>query len=116
MIFMTDGAMDPDLAAYSAYGVEQYATGGRRVTGSGTKADQDESHLQRFRMLCNKVKSMNVSVWVIAFGTSSGTGLTQDMKDCASSPTQAFRAADQTALNAHFTEIGQSIGALRLSR
>jgi Flp pilus assembly protein TadG len=116
MIFMTDGAMDPDLAAYSAYGVEQYATGGRRVSGNGNAAIQLESHTQRFRMLCNKIKSMNVSIWVIAFGTSSGTGLTQDMKDCASSPTQAFRAADQAALNAHFTEIGQSIGALRLSR
>jgi len=116
MIFMTDGAMDPDLYAYSAWGVERFATGGRRVTGNGDATRQAQSHLQRFRMLCNKVKSMNVSVWVIAFGTSSGTGLSSDLINCASSPSQAFRASDTAALTEKFRQIGESIGALRLSR
>ena len=116
MIFMTDGAMDPDLSAYSAYGVEKHANGGRRVSGDGSQTAQDSSHTARFRMMCNKVKSMNISVWVIAFGTSSGTGLTSDLQNCASSPSQAFKVDDQAALNAKFTQIGQSIGALRLSQ
>lgn len=114
MIFMTDGLMDPDLDAYSAYGVEKYATGGRRVTGNGNATRQLESHTQRFRMMCNKIKGMNISLWVIAFGTSSG-GLTTELKNCASSPAQAFAAADQAALDAKFKEIGESIGALRLT-
>ena len=116
LIFMTDGVMDPDLSAYSAYGVEKYATGGHRVTTNGVDTTQYDSHLQRFRMMCNKIKSMKVSIWVVAFGTSSGTGLSQDMKDCASSPAQAFAAADSATLNAKFQQIGQSIGALRLSQ
>ena len=53
---------------------------------------------------------------LIAFGTSSGTGLSQDMIDCASSPSQAFKADDQATLIQQFTQIGQSIGALRLSQ
>lgn len=114
MIFMTDGAMDPDLDTYSAYGIEKYD---KRVTPTGTDATrQYDSHLQRFRMLCNKIKSMNVSVWVIAFGTSSGTGLSQDMINCASNPSQAFKADDQATLIAKFKQIAESIGALRLSR
>jgi Putative Flp pilus-assembly TadE/G-like len=115
LIFMTDGLMDPDLNAYSAYGVERYSTGGYRVTSNGDATRQYDSHLQRFRMLCNKVKSMKVSVWVVQFGVSAGA-LSQDMKDCASSPAQAFAAADSATLNAKFQQIGQSIGALRLSQ
>lgn len=120
MIFMTDGAMDPDLSTYSAYGIEKFATGGRRVTGDGSDTKQLSSHTQRFRMMCNKIKSMDsvnpISLWVIAFGTSSGTGLSTELQNCASTPTQAFRAADQAALNAQFKQIGESIGALRLSQ
>jgi hypothetical protein len=116
LIFMTDGAMDPDVNAYSAWGVERFSSGGQRVTGNGSETRQYNSHLQRFRMLCNKVKSMNVSVWVVAFGTSSGTGLSTDLTNCASSPAQAFRAADTAALTAKFRQIGESIGALRLAR
>ena len=113
MIFMTDGAMDPDEAVYSAYGIEQYD---HRVNSSTNATNQYNSHLQRFRMMCNKIKSMNVSVWVIAFGTSAGTGLSQDMINCASNPSQAFKADDQATLLAKFQQIAESIGALRLSR
>ena len=113
LIFMTDGALDPDLDHYSAYGVEKFD---KRVSGNGSTTSQDASHLQRFRMLCNSVKGMNVRVWVIAFGTSSGTGLSADLINCATSPAQAFKADDQATLIAKFTEIGQAIGALRLSQ
>jgi hypothetical protein len=114
MIFMTDGLMDPDPDSYSAYGVETYSSGGRRVSGNGNETRQLESHQQRFRMMCNKIKGMNISLWVIAFGSSAG-GLTTELRNCASSPAQAFAAADQAALNAKFKEIGESIGALRLT-
>lgn len=116
VIFMTDGAMDPDLDAYTAWGVEKFSSGGRRVSGNGNASTQLDSHTQRFRMMCNKLKGMDISVWVIAFGTSSGTGLSTELKNCASSPAQAFKADDQTALNAQFKQIGESIGALRLSQ
>ena len=122
LIFMTDGALDPDPWVYSAYGVEQFD---KRTTssaatnyglGSNPDSAQNATHLQRFRMICNAAKGMNINVWVIAFGTSSGTGLTTDMINCANSPAQAFKADDQAALIAKFTQIGQTIGALRLSQ
>jgi hypothetical protein len=112
IIFMTDGAMDPDEAVYSAYGIEQYD---HRVNSTTNASNQYDSHLQRFRMLCNKMKTMG-SVWVIAFGTSSGTGLSTDLKNCASSTAQAFKADDQATLLLKFQQIAESIGALRLSR
>jgi Flp pilus assembly protein TadG len=115
MIFMTDGAMDPDLYTYSAYGVEAHSAGGRRITADGNAARQLESHIQRFRIMCNKIKGMDISLWVIAFGTSTGTGLSDELKNCASSHSQAFKADNQAGLNERFRQIGESIGALRLS-
>jgi hypothetical protein len=111
LILFTDGYIEPDLNTYSAYGVERLD---KRVTGSGNATTQTASHTQRFRMLCNSVKGMNVDVWVVSFG--AGSSLTSDLVNCASSPSQAFKADDQAALVAKFTQIGEEIGALRLSR
>lgn len=116
VIFMTDGAMDPDLDAYTAYGVEGKGGGGTRVSGNGNASKQLESHTQRFRMMCNQTKGMNITVWVIAFGTSAGTGLSSELQNCASSPSNAFKADNQSQLEARFTQIGESIGGLRLSK
>lgn len=111
IIFMTDGQLAPSSSAYSAYGVEYMD---QRVTASSTAANQYESHLQRFRMICNAAKTGNVgaSIWVIAFGTS----LTSDMTNCASNANQASTIANRTALINKFTEIGNNIGALRLTQ
>ncbi len=111
LILFTDGYVDPDLNSYSAYGVERFD---KRVTGNGNATTQSDSHTQRFRMLCNTVKGMNVNVWVVSFG--AGSSLTTDMVNCASSSSQAFKADDQAGLISKFTEIGEAIGALRLSR
>ena len=114
VIFMTDGALDTDPSIYGAHGIEKYD---KRVTPTGTNAALlDTSHIQRFRMMCNAVKGMNVNIWVIAFGTSSGTGLSSELINCASNTAQAFKADDQATLVAQFTQIGQTIGALRLSQ
>jgi hypothetical protein len=67
-------------------------------------------HLQRFRMACNQARGLNMSIWVIAFGTT----LTQDMIDCASNANQASTASNRQQLIDRFTQIGQNIGALRL--
>lgn len=111
LILFTDGYPDSDTDAYTAYGIEKFD---KRVSGSGNAATQLDSHEQRFRMLCNSVKGMNVNVWVVSFG--AGSSLTTDMINCASSSAQAFKADDQAGLVAKFTEIGEAIGALRLSQ
>jgi hypothetical protein len=63
-------------------------------------------------MICNATKSLNVSIWVIAFGTS----LSQDMIDCASNANQASTIGSRDALIARFRQIGNNIGALRLTQ
>jgi hypothetical protein len=107
IIFMTDGELAPSSFTYSSYGVEFMD---QRVTGAVDAPQLYARHLQRFRMACNQAKSMNMSVWVIAFGT----GLTQDMTDCASNAQQAVSASNRQQLIDRFTLIGQNIGALRL--
>lgn len=114
LIFMTDGELAPTISTYSAYGVERYD---RRVTSSSntsTMADEQyESHRQRgTRIMCNKIKSMNITLWVVAFGTT----LTDELRSCASSPNHASESSNSAALIQRFQQIGQDIGALRLSR
>jgi Flp pilus assembly protein TadG len=109
IIFMTDGQLAPNCNSYTAYGVEQ---NDMRVTGAGTCPNQHDRHLQRFKMVCNAAKSMNISIWVIAFGTS----LSSDMQECASNANQASTAADRATLIARFQQIGSQIGALRLTQ
>lgn len=107
LIFMTDGQMAPTMEVYSTYGVEELD---RRVTG--TSNNQDDRHLQRFRMACNAAKAKGIDVWVIAFDTT----LTTDMQNCASKPEQAASLNDRAALIQKFQEIGTRIGSLRLSQ
>jgi Flp pilus assembly protein TadG len=109
IIFMTDGQLAPTCYVYGAYGMEQNA---ERVTGDSSCPQQYDRHLQRFRMICNAAKSLNVSIWVIAFGTT----LSSDMQQCASNANQASTAANQTVLIDRFRQIGSQIGALRLTQ
>jgi hypothetical protein len=109
IIFLTDGQLAPNCNSYTAYGVEQ---NDMRVTGAGTCPNQYDRHLQRFKMICNAAKSMNISIWVIALGTTLST----DMQQCASNANQASTIADRNALIARFQQIGSQIGALRLTQ
>ena len=109
IIFMTDGQIMPSTSVYSSYGVEPMD---QRITGSSSASGLSSRHMQRFKMICNATKSMNVSIWVIAFGTT----LSNEMIECASSPNQASTAANRDALLARFREIGSNIGALRLTQ
>ena len=114
IIFMTDGELAPTTTQYSAYGLEYLD---QRVTGASEPTDNDaveDSHRQRFRMICNALRSTDVSVWVITFGGS--TSLNADMVSCASNANQASHADDQAELIARFREIGNQIGALRLTQ
>jgi Flp pilus assembly protein TadG len=106
LVFMTDG--DPVAAgtAYTAWGVETYD---QRITGGN--GQELERHVQRMNMVCNALKAKNVSIWVVGFDNGINY-----VDDCASNPNQAAVADDQAELIAKFTEIGQTIGALRLSQ
>ena len=103
---MTDGAQTAYCNVYTAYGVEQ---NDMRTTGSGNCSNQLARHEQRFRMACNAAKNLGASLWVIGFDTA----LTANLSGCASSPGQASTVA---ALISKFRQIGNQIGALRLTQ
>lgn len=111
IIFMSDGQMDTDRSIYSLYGVERYD---QRISGQSapSEAELNGRHMQRYKMICNAAKSMNVSIWVIAFGTA----LSPEMLECASNANQASTVGDRDALIARFRQIGSQIGALRLTQ
>lgn len=112
IIFMTDGVFDTGYSyLYSGYGVEQLDA---RVTPGGGSSDDDDQlarHKRRFSLLCSQAKSMGYSVWVIGFDTVLDSSLT----NCASTSSQASTSGNQAALIEKFVEIGQNIGALRLT-
>jgi Flp pilus assembly protein TadG len=111
IIFMTDGQMDTDNGIYNFMGIER---NDQRVSGMSapSEAELNGRHMQRFKMICNAAKSLNISIWVIAFGTT----LTSEMQGCASNSNQASTISDRNALIARFRQIGSNIGALRLTQ
>jgi Flp pilus assembly protein TadG len=111
IIFMTDGQMDTANDIYAFQGIER---NDMRISGQSSPSESELNgrHLQRFRMICNAAKSLNISIWVIAFGTT----LTSDMTNCASNANQAATISNRDALIAKFREIGNNIGALRLTQ
>ena len=111
IIFMTDGQMDTDNQIYAFQGIER---NDMRVSGQSNPSESDlnSRHMQRFKMVCNAAKSMNASIWVIAFGTT----LSAEMLECASNANQASTISNRDALIARFRQIGSNIGALRLTQ
>ena len=118
VIFMTDGDQTAYCDVYGSYGIER---NDKRVLGANNCEGTDQNnavikqlvarHEQRFRMACNATKNLGASVWVIGFDTALNSNLT----GCASSPNQADTAGNKATLIAKFREIGNQIGALRLT-
>jgi Flp pilus assembly protein TadG len=112
IIFMTDGDTDTRNVAYDAWGVSVTA---RRRTPTGTiptNATQNTLTESRLLELCSVAKNQkNITVWVIAFGTT----LTQLLSDCGS-PGKSYQANNAAELNATFSQIASQIASLRLTR
>jgi Flp pilus assembly protein TadG len=119
IILMTDGGVTAYSNYYTSYGVENLDH--RASSNSANAATDTLNHRQRFNLICNAIKNEGVQIWVVGFGqsfTSSSTASadTTALQNCASSPSQASYVSDTNGLVAKFTEIGQTIGALRLTK
>ncbi len=108
IVFMTDGAQVNSIENYSTHGTEFWD---RRITGTGSGTTEVSRRAARLQAICNAAEQENITVWVVAFGTT----LTQNLIDCAS-PGRAFQATDNATLTARFREIAQKIAALRLTQ
>jgi hypothetical protein len=111
IVFMTDGDMLPSQYAYSLYGFEMLD---RRVSGSGTTpsdSDLKNRHNSRFSAICEAIKDMNITIYVVAYAQT----MTSELQDCAT-PGKAFYAADDDQLEDAFQKIAKQIAQLRLSK
>ncbi|MET0180073.1 MAG: TadE/TadG family type IV pilus assembly protein [Novosphingobium sp.] len=109
LIFMTDGDMDPTLDLYSAYGVERFDN---RVAPSGASdATLTSYHNARFLAACRAAKAEGYTVWVIGFGTS----VTSQMTECSSGG-RAYLSNNSAELTATFRFIASQVADLRLNQ
>jgi hypothetical protein len=107
IVFMTDGMLATNNENYTPHGIEWWD---RRVTSDGSNTQYNTRRALRLQAVCRAARQENITVWVVAFGTT----LTQNLIDCAS-PGRAFQADDSDELDARFQEIAQKIAALRLT-
>jgi Flp pilus assembly protein TadG len=109
LIFMTDGDTNTDNLDYDAYGLAGLDRRRTNPASLATEADTIEIVENRLSALCEVAKDRNITIWVIAFGTT----LTPLLENCAS-PGSAFEADNTSALNSSFAEIASKIANLRL--
>lgn len=108
LIFLTDGETAPLDISYSSYGLEPLDERRWRQASSMTLAQHVEN---RFAVACDEVKKRNITVWVIAFGTSANPV----MEACAGAD-RYFVADDAEELETTFATIARRMGELRVTR
>ena len=123
MIFMTDGQTCTNKWDYDAYGVPWYD---RRQTDDGSSpsdgCSSDTSNGgalsqqidARFAAMCTRVKNLNITLWVVYFGTTD-TSTVARMTACAS-PDRFYYANNSAALLTSFSAIAAQISQLRLTQ
>ena len=108
LIFLTDGQTAPLDLSYTTYGIEPLD---RRRWKPSSPLSLTQTVEKRFAVACSEVKKRNVTVWVIAFGTSLNPTLTE----CAGAG-HYFAASDAVELQKAFEQIAKRIGDLRISK
>ena len=109
LIWMTDGQTEPYDTAYNAYGLEPLDR--RRWNSDTSTLTLAQVVENRFSVACEQVKNKNITVWVVAFGTT----MTDFMKDCAGEG-RYFEAANASELDDAFTKIADSLSDLRITK
>jgi Flp pilus assembly protein TadG len=111
IVFMTDGDMNPATYIEGLYGYEKID---RRISGASTTptdADLENRHNERFSAICEAIKDMNITLYVVAYAQS----MTTRLQNCATSG-KSFYAANDADLKAAFQAIAKQIAQLRLSK
>lgn len=106
IIFMTDGQLQPEEAAYSAYGIENYD---HRIAPSGSESTIYNRHMARFEAMCKAIKSQGTTIWVVSFAST----MTTQLQNCATAG-RAYYSNNTTALRNTFKYIAAQVADLRL--
>jgi len=111
LIFMTDGDTNTSNTDYSAYGIGYYSRLQAQGDLSGTQMDNLTD--ARTAALCTAIKNMNITLWVISYGSGVGTATETRLENCAT-PGRYYKASNGDALIARFRQIASEISELRL--
>lgn len=111
LILMTDGQVDTKHMSYTSYSLEQIMR--RRTPYDTYLTDQMMNDVvsNRFALLCEAAKAKNLTIWVVAFGTT----LTPLLENCSTGG-RAYQAQNSRELEDAFKDIASQIGGLRVSR
>jgi len=109
VIFMTDGATEPNNTVYTPYGLEPLD---RRRTTGGVPSNSTLTTVvnDRLAYLCNAITNKGITIWVVAFGTT----LTSNLSSCA--PGRAYQANNPADLQKVFDNIAARISQLKLTQ
>lgn len=111
VILMTDGDNTISNGSRGAY---WYLDDEKLGTSSRSTA---ENRLDaRTTQVCTSMKANGILVYTIALGTDIGTSAKNMLKGCASRPEYYFESPSNTALQAAFQTIGDSLANLRISK
>ena len=115
IVFMTDGELKPTSNLPDAWGVNSVMNNVQATNAvappSADDTDVYQSHLRRTQIICNEMKKKNFTIWIVGFGT----GLSNELKACASDSNHWAIASDTATLRKTFAKIAQTIGGLRLT-
>lgn len=122
IIIMTDGDNTISSGHYSAYGYPSAGQLGPNACTSswwGTNCTNGETELNtRTTAVCSNIKAnnSNVIIYTVALGTSIGTTAKNMLQACASKPEYYFDSPTTDELNGIFSQIGDSLANLRISK
>ncbi len=108
MIFLTDGQTEAYDVAYGAYGIEGLD---RRRWSPESPMTLTQTIENRFLFACKEAKKKNITMWIIAFGTT----VNPTMTECAGDG-HYFTANSASELDNAFSSIARSMGDLRVSK
>ncbi|HEX7877300.1 MAG TPA: TadE/TadG family type IV pilus assembly protein [Sphingobium sp.] len=114
IVFMTDGDMSAYTNVYGAWGYQDLDL--RDGPSSADNAGLTDIHNQRLQMMCNSIKSLGITIWIIGFRNASEGAIQTPLQNCATSSNHWMMAYDGATLTQKFKDIAKNIGGLRLSK
>ncbi|MBK5263853.1 MAG: Tad domain-containing protein [Alphaproteobacteria bacterium] len=115
VIFMTDGDTMTSTTNLAAYGLSWWDRRQTNTASAPTTALLDDTVNARTEALCTAVKNMNLTLWVISFGSGVSSSAQTRLQNCAS-PGRFYSAANSATLIANFQSIANEISQLRLTK
>jgi hypothetical protein len=111
IILMTDGDNDfPSSPTYTSY--KTLADG---ALGTTNKTTADTNLINKVNTLCTTIKSHNVIIYTIAFGTAINATSQTMLRNCASKSIYYFASPTTASLKATFGQIAQNLNSLHIT-